>query len=172
MPRLATLAESGCVKIGVRRTPAEGRNCDDLLALAAEEAFPRGMPRNCVAHFWRRLPRVVAFAHDPKFNGQHGRLQERLHPHTIIGIFSASASRAATRVLLSAASLAENSRDCSRQPGQPLCQPCRLPNSGTETILRTCTLVRTPGAGVARRTGLNAQAHLVLTNLPQRHVVQ
>ena len=79
---------------------------------------------------------------------------------TKIGIFSASASRAATGAQLSAASLAENSRDCRRWPDHLLCQPSRLPNNGTETISRTCTLVRTPDAGVARRTGSNAQAHL------------
>jgi len=85
VPRLATLAEPGCEQIGLRRTPAEGNHCDDLLALAAEKAFPvLSVPRNGVAHFWRHLPRVVAFAHNPKFNRQHGTYPMSLPQHSFL----------------------------------------------------------------------------------------
>jgi hypothetical protein len=89
---------------------------------------------------------------------------------TTTGISSASASIYATGVQLSAASLAENSRDCSRWLCRPLCQPARLPSIETEIVWRTCTLVRTRDAVVARRT---SRWHVsALTNLPQRCTIR
>jgi hypothetical protein len=70
--RRAIHADASRVKLGIRLAPAEGDHCHDLVAITAEETLPViGMPQDCVAHLWRYLPRVFAFAHDPKFNHMH-----------------------------------------------------------------------------------------------------
>jgi hypothetical protein len=65
-------ADSSRANLGPRLTPAEGNHRTDLMAITAEETFPViGMLRDCVAYRWRDLPRIFAFAHDPKINHLH-----------------------------------------------------------------------------------------------------